>query len=104
MVVGCIGSSASAALGFLLAWFGTVPPSAVALAVDRWPLIRSPLVMAWNTLPLAWRAVRWFEGGPVLDYVWFVGWLLAGVALAALSLSSRYRSEDRPPGLTCDHG
>jgi hypothetical protein len=92
-----VGASAAAAVGFLLAWFGTVPPSAVALAVDQWPLVRSPLVIAWNTLPLAWRAVRWFEGGGVLDCGWFVGWLLAGVALAAFSLSSRYRSEDRTP-------
>lgn len=93
-----IGASAAAAIGFLLAWFGTVPPSAVALAVERWSLIRGPLVLTWNTLPFGWRAIRWFEAGNALDCGLFVCWLLAGITVSAWSLSSSYRLRDRLPG------
>ena len=54
-----VGASAAAAIGFMAAWFGMLPPSAVSNAFERWPIVQRALVLAWNSLPLGWRAMRW---------------------------------------------
>ncbi|UCG87351.1 MAG: hypothetical protein JSW71_02050 [Gemmatimonadota bacterium] len=93
-----MGGSGAAAAGFILAWFGTVPPSGVATLVERWPPVEGPLVLMWNTLPLGWRAARWFEHGDLSDPILFLFWLPVGIAAAAWTMTVCYRSQHPRPG------
>lgn len=96
-----LGASAAAAIGFVTAWFGMLPPSAVSHALERWPIVQRALVLAWNSLPLGWRAMRWLERGTHGDGVVLLGWLLVGIAAAAWSITWVLRSRNqRPSGLT----
>jgi hypothetical protein len=93
-----MGASGAAATGFLLAWFGAVPPSGVAAAVERWPLVQGPLVLMWNTLPLGWRASQWLEHGNVSDLALLVVWFPLSLAMAAWTMTVCYRLQHPRPG------
>lgn len=93
-----VGASAAAALGFAVAWFGTVPPSGVSILLERWPLLQGPLVLLWNTLPLSWRAIRWLDRGGLVDPLVIVAWLPLAVATAAWTMTVCYRSQHPRPG------
>ena len=92
-----LGASAAAAIGFVTAWFGMLPPSAVSNAFERWPIVQRALVLAWNSLPLGWRAMRWLEGGTHSDGVVLFGWLLVGIATAAWAITWVLRSRNQKP-------
>jgi len=95
-----MGASGAAAAGFILAWFGTVPPSGVSAVVERWPSVQGPLVLAWNTLPLGWRAIRWFEHGNLADPVALAFWLPLGITATAWTMTVCFRSQQPHPGLS----
>lgn len=96
-VTPALGASAAAAIGFVAAWFGMLPPSAVSNAIDRWPFVQRALVLAWNSLPLGWRAMRWLERGTHSDGVVLFGWLLVGIAAAAWAIPWVLRSRTQQP-------
>jgi len=93
-----VGASAAAAIGFMAAWFGMLPPSAVSNAFERWPIVQRALVLAWNSLPLGWRATRWLERGTHGDGFLLFGWLLVGLATAAWAITWALRSRNQKPG------
>jgi len=93
-----MGASGAAAAGFIFAWFGTVPPSGVSALVERWPLVQGPLVFLWNTLPLGWRAIRWFEHANPWDPALIAAWLPIAVCASAWTMTVCYRSQHPHPG------
>jgi len=93
-----LGSSFAAALGFLTAWFGTAPPSAVHIALQKWPAIQGAGVLVWNALPLNWRAVRWLREAREVDVLLLLAWSCVGIAGAAWTISAAYRSHRPPDG------
>lgn len=92
-----LGASAAAAIGFMAAWFGMLPPSAVSHVVERWPIVQRALVLSWNSLPLGWRAMRWLETATYRDGVVLFGWMLLGIAAAAWSITWVLRSRNQKP-------
>ena len=82
------GASGAGGLGLLIAVLGQVPPSGVHAGLAGWPALRAGAVLAWNVLPMPWRAERWVVGAPgaVTDVAVLVGWILVGVATAAWML------------------
>jgi hypothetical protein len=88
-----MGASAAAALGLFAAWFGPMLPSDVHGLFAAVPLLEGPLVLAWNVLPLPWRAARWIESGNASDALLLTGWIALGVLGAAWSASRFYRAE-----------
>jgi hypothetical protein len=93
-----MGASGAAAAGFIFAWFGTVPPSGVSAMVERWPLVQGPMVLIWNTLPLGWRAIRWFEHANSADPALIAVWFPVAVCAAAWTMTVCYRSQHPHPG------
>jgi hypothetical protein len=93
-----VGASAGAAIGFVAAWFGMLPPSAISHAFERWPIVQRVLVVAWNSLPLGWRATRLLESGTYGDGMLLLGWLLVGVATAAWAVTWVLRSRNQGRG------
>ncbi|UCD25050.1 MAG: hypothetical protein JSW51_03770, partial [Gemmatimonadota bacterium] len=71
---------------------------AIVAAFERWPFVQRVLVIAWNSLPLGWRAARWFERGTHGDALLLLGWLLLGIASAAWSLTWVLQSRNQKPG------
>jgi hypothetical protein len=77
------GASAAAAFGLIGALFGAVRPSDVAGLLEGWPLLRGPAVLAWNVLPLPWRAERWLATGGWADPFVLLFWVAFGVVATA---------------------
>ncbi len=92
------GASAAAAVGLAVAWLGGVPPSVMGAALDAWPYLRRPVVLAWNTLPLDWRAGRWLRASTVEDLAVLAGWIALGCIVAAWAAARAYRRPDPPNG------
>lgn len=92
-----VGASAAAAFGLVCAWLGPMPPSDIYKLFEPVPLLQHPLVLAWNVLPLPWRAARWIEGGNAADALLLIGWVILGI-LAAAWMVSRFFRADRTPG------
>ncbi len=92
-----LGASAGAAMGFMAAWFGMLPPSAVSDALERWPILQRVLVWVWNSLPLGWRATHWFDWGANRDLVLLLGWVFGGIAGAAWIATWARRSRNQQP-------
>jgi hypothetical protein len=76
------GASAAGALGLLASFFGLARPSEVSLLFDNLPLLQRPLVLAWNVLPLPWRAALWLDTGSWHHAAWFGCWVIVGIAAA----------------------
>jgi len=77
-----VGAAAAGAVGMLAVWLGGIPPTAVHQLLDGATYLQRPAVLAWNTLPLGWRAARAFAG-TAGDWVLLGSWLVAGVVVAA---------------------
>jgi hypothetical protein len=45
------------------------------------------VVLAWNTLPLPWRAAHWLEQGSLVHGAVLAAWVVASVALSAWVVS-----------------
>jgi hypothetical protein len=86
------GASAAAAFGLIGALVGGVRPSEVAGLLEGWPLLRGPAVLAWNVLPLPWRAERWLATGgwadPLVLLIWVAFGVVATAYLAGVSIPS----------------
>jgi hypothetical protein len=98
-VLGCapiLGSSAAATLGLAGTWLGGIPPSAVHVALAKWPVVQGPAVLLWNLLPLNWRAARLVAQPGYSDSLVLLTWLLLGVGGAAWAIGSVHRAQ-RPP-------
>jgi hypothetical protein len=90
-----LGASASGTLALLAVWFGGIPPSAMHDLFDGWIYLQRPIVLLWNTLPLGWRASRWFHQGEFGDALLLGAWIVFGVALGAWG-GMRAASSDGP--------
>jgi len=77
-----LGSSGAAGVGAVAALGGSIPPSAIATLLAPWPLVRTPVVLVWNVLPLPWRAQAMLTGNAASHGVWLCLWWAAGVLLA----------------------
>lgn len=86
------GASGAAGVGFILALAGGIRPSAISLVLDQLPLIRAPVVLLWNHLPLLWRAHSWLTAGEPSFILHSLVWIAIGVAVTAYTLSVRYRT------------
>ncbi len=89
------GASAAASVGFLGAWLGAAPPSAIAALFAGWPPFQRILVWFWNVLPLPWRAARWLATGGWADPLLLAAWTLIGLGLAAVHLVGPRRGPRR---------
>ncbi len=78
-----LGASAAGMLGLIGALLGGLRPSEMHELFAAWPYAQRLVVIAWNVLPLSWRAARWLGYGPVHDLVVLGAWVVAGVCLAA---------------------
>lgn len=90
------GASAGAALGFVAALAGAMPPSGIAVALERWPALATAGVTVWNALPLEWRARRWLHTGGLGDPLLLVAWIVVGVLGAAWAVARAYRAPMLP--------
>lgn len=81
-----VGSSAAATLGLLTAWFGAVPPSALAASLSGWQVLKTSALLAWHLLPLPWRADRLFMQGGAADAGFFAVWILLTLVATAWTL------------------
>lgn len=98
-VLGCtpmLGSSAAATFGLAATWLGGIPPSAVHVALAKWPVVQGPVVLLWNLLPLNWRAARLIVQPGYSDFLVLLIWLLLGVGGAAWAIGAAHRAQ-RPP-------
>ncbi len=91
-----LGSSIAATLGLVATWLGSLPPSAVHVALAKWPVVQGPVVLLWNLLPLNWRAARLFAQPGYSDSMVLLIWLLLGVGSAAWAIGAAHRAH-RPP-------
>ena len=92
-----VGASAAAAFGLAGAWLGPMPPSDIYTLFEPVPLLQHPLVLAWNVLPLPWRAARWIACGNASDALLLIGWVILGIFAAAWTAPRFFRA-DRTPG------
>lgn len=90
-----VGASAGAALGFMAAWLGAIPPSAIHGLLDSARFIQRPLVALWNVLPLPWRAVRWLSQGQAGDAALLIVWGALAAVLVAWSTNRYFRVDRR---------
>ncbi|MGD2136508.1 MAG: hypothetical protein PVF27_10120 [Gemmatimonadales bacterium] len=88
-----LGATAAGTVGLVLAWFGGVPPSGMAAVFGGWPWLARPVTLAWNALPLGWRAARWLQRGGAGDPLLLGCWIALGVALAAWAAGRWYRRD-----------
>lgn len=88
-----IGASSAAAIGFLAAWAGTLPPSGVHALLEGIPALQGPLVLLWNVAPLPWRASGWFAQGRASDGGVLLAWCVLAVLAAAWTAERFYRAE-----------
>jgi hypothetical protein len=92
-----VGSSSAAAIGLAGVWVGGLSPSVVLVTLERWPAVQRPLVLAWNVLPLNWRAFRWAARDVAVDGVLLGIWIVGGIGIAAWSAAAGARWH-RPRG------
>jgi hypothetical protein len=99
MLTPIVGSSGAATCGFVAAWLGGVPPSAIVSALATWSYGQRPVVWLWNSLPLMWRAERWLTEGQIADGVVLAAWIVLGVTGAAwaVAASARWTHARREP-------
>jgi hypothetical protein len=93
------GATTAGVVGLGLAWLGGVPPSGIEELLGSWPYGQRAAVLAWNVLPLGWRGARWVTAGTAGDLVLLVGWVAAGIGLAAWAVA-RPRQGAAVPGGT----
>jgi hypothetical protein len=84
-------------MGFMAAWFGMLPPSAMSAALQQWPILQRVFVWAWNSLPLGWRATHWLDWGAARDVALLLGWVLGGIGGAAWIATWARRSRNQKP-------
>lgn len=77
-----VGESAAGAIGFMAVWIGSLPPSAMHELLGGVPYLQRPVVILWNTLPLAWRA-RAVLAGSLPSHLLLLAWTALAVVLAA---------------------
>jgi hypothetical protein len=77
-----IGEAAAGFLSVLLVWIGGITPSSVQQLLAGAPYLQRPVVLAWNVLPLGWRAERATAGGAT-DPLLLGAWVVAGILVAA---------------------
>ena len=92
-----LGATVAGSLGLVGAWLGGIGPSDVHTLLAGWSYVQRPAVLLWNTLPLAWRAERWYGEGATDDLLVLAVWIPAAFALAAWVVGSTGR---RTPGET----
>jgi hypothetical protein len=90
-----VGATAAGSLGLAAAWLGGVGPSEMHVLLAGWSYAQRPLVLLWNTLPLAWRAERWYREGAANDLLALAVWVPLAFALAAWAVG---RAGSRVPG------
>jgi hypothetical protein len=77
-----IGEAAAGTLSVLLVWVGGITPSGVQQLLAGAPYLQRPAVLAWNVLPLGWRAERATAGGAT-DPLLLGAWVVVGLLVAA---------------------
>ena len=90
-----LGATAAGSLGLVAAWLGGMGPSDVHALLAGWSYVQRPAVLLWNTLPLAWRAERWYGEGAIGDPLVLAVWIPVAFALAAWAVGSM---RGRTPG------
>lgn len=93
-----LGATAAAFLGLVGAWLGGVGPSDMYALLAGWSYLQRPLVLFWNTLPLAWRAERWYREGATDDLLVLAVWIPVAVALAAWAVAGGWMGMRTPRG------
>ncbi|MEE8193841.1 MAG: hypothetical protein V3T74_13935 [Gemmatimonadales bacterium] len=86
-----LGATAAGSLGLVGAWLGGIGPSDVHTLLAGWGFVQRPAVLLWNTLPLAWRAERWYREGATDDLIVLAAWVPVAFALAAWAVGSTGR-------------
>ncbi len=85
------GATTATVSGILASVLGGIPPADMASALASWPLIRDLALAAWEILPLAWRAGQWFDHGGLWHPLVLSAWIVAGAAMAPLTIRVRLR-------------
>jgi hypothetical protein len=81
-----LGAGSAGAIGLIAVWLGGISPSAVHQLLDGAVYLQRPAVLAWNVLPLGWRAARALSGSAG-DWVLLVAWLAGGLVIGAWAAS-----------------